>query len=321
MFFKKNNTENRTKWSSKFFSAFILFLFSACASQQVAFEVVAPAGYPESKRIKSIEVRLFEPLNSYSKAQANRLHEYIENGIANENFITVTSQNSDAILKGQLLVEPVKTEKFIDEEPTLTETLISKAVGDDGDKNKKKYKISKTLTVTGTYSIIYIPEQRKVFADNIGLKFEKTWYSYNNYEEAISEAPSDENIVSNVLVSVAKQIVQNATPHKKTIRRSLQKGKDERLEIGNTYMVYGRTEQALALWDQVAEQPAHPEDKAKAYYNIGVAMEAQGKYQDAFANFSEASMLDMGNKIYLEAMNRVEKAQKEQARSAAQVQN
>lgn len=280
---------------------------SGCLRQQYQFKVHAPAAYPESLAIGSIEIKPFDLLSGQGRSEAMLLGQYIETGVANQGHLKVVKTDADAVLTGQINFGKIQEKTHQDKNKSLTETLVAKALGDDGKKDAVKYVYQKSLVVTGSYSLFYRKENRVVLGNPIQIDYNNEWTSYDSYQEAKAQAPTNDQLMGGVLRIIADDIVSKVTPHEKTVKRYLESGDDERLKLGSKFLIHGRADQALELWDAVIRDSADPEEKARAYYNIGIVKEAQGDYGDAFALFSEASMLSLGNDLYLEAMSRVEK--------------
>ena len=66
----------------------------------------------------------------------------------------------------------------------------------------------------------------------------------------------------------------------------------------------------MSIWDQCIANAQSKEDKAAAYYNIGVIKESTGDYRDAFAIYSKANALLPKKELYIKAMTRVESLNK-----------
>ncbi|WP_321419110.1 tetratricopeptide repeat protein [uncultured Desulfobacter sp.] len=186
------------------------------------------------------------------------------------------------------------------------------ALYDFQDTIKKKYKTTchkyyytKKLAIKADYTL-KDRNNNVVLADSITETYNKTWTSRESQSEAKSNALTDEEIINQVMQTISRKIIYAITPHEEVVKRVLQEGTDPNIKLGITYLTTGRTDQALNIWDQCVQGAMSSNDKAITYYNIGVVMESQGLYRDAFELYSEANALLPTEKLYMESMTRVE---------------
>jgi len=270
------------------FLCFLTIFQMSCSPTKYYFTVTAPAKSLNDLKIPSIQVFKFNVLSNYGKNEAIQLKGYIENEFIQEGYIRI-SNNSQYVLIGDIEFSRVNY-----------------------DSNSKCYKggctytYQKKYSVTGNYSLFERFSKVKVFGDSIQFFFDMKWRSGDSYSDAKSRALSDEKIIFLALNQIARQIVSEISPHKETIHRELRTGKDDNIELGITYLVNGRTDQAVSIWDKVIETTSNSVDKAAAYYNIGVVKEAQGFFKDAFELYSKANELEKEDELYMKAMTRVE---------------
>lgn len=278
-----------------------------CAPPIHTFTVVAPAKFPETMSIKSIEVRPFKVLSKQGKNYSIQLKKIIEAGIANEGFIKVVNNNSKTLLAGDVFFGKLQQSKYRTSYKTKKGTY-------------RIYHFVKKITISGNYSLFDQNEKRTIIGDSFNINFDRKWTSSQNYGEAKASASSDEQIIHLALKQIANKIVSGVSPHKERIKRELKKGSDSNIELGITYLVNGRVDQAVAIWDQVVNNTVKPQDKAAAYYNIGVVKEARGQYKDAFELFSKANSFDIKEELYMKAMTRVERSQQAREKVNSQTQ-
>ncbi len=285
-------TENVEKFTSAFFPP-----------RELGFTVVVPAKYPESSNIKSIQVNVFS-MGTRSN-YADQLKEMIEAGIANEGALTVVSQNADSVVSGNINFG--KIDKVHSKDPVQSDKGMSYI-----------YHYKKRLPITGSFSLAD-QRRRTLCGDSLDQYFEDKWTSYQSKDDALFKAASDEEFIAAALRQVAQKVVFAVSPHKETVKRELEVGSDENIKLGNKYLVNGRADDALEIWDKVAQQTAEPKDKASAYYNMGVVKETQGKNQEAFDLFKKANELFRERTLYIQAMTRVEDAKKQKEKAESQL--
>ncbi len=261
------------------------------------FAVVAPADYPDTLDIKSVQLKPFSVLSRYGKNYATQLKNMVETGIANEGYLTVVNRNANALISGDVNFGKIEKKSYNTSYKTKEETVYT-------------YYYVKKLTITGNYSLFDQRRKNTIIGDSFNHNFEKEWSSSENSAEAEAKALTDEQIFHSALQEISQKIVYAASPHKETITRKLERGSDKSIKLGNKYVVNGRPDQAVSIWDQVIAKTEKVKDKAASYYNIGVVKEAQGKYKDAFELFSKANELWPERELYIIAMTRVEEAKR-----------
>lgn len=274
--------------------------------QTLTFTVNAPAKYPASEIIRSVQVKPFTILSGRGEHHAVQLKKMIETSVANEGYVKVVNYDFDAVVSGNMNFGDIQKKSYSKSRKTKEGTKYTHYYG-------------KKVTITGNYSLTDRNENRTIIGDSFNFNFEKEWSSYENSDEAEAKALTDEQIIQSALEGIAKEITAAVSPHKETVSRELEKGSDDNIKRGNTYLVNGRTDQAIAIWNQVAEQTEEVKDKAAAYYNIGVVKETEGKYKDAFELFSKANALCPDRELYIKALTRVEEIQQLNDRGKSQI--
>ncbi len=287
--------------------------------QSHTFTVVAPAEYPASLNIKSIEVKSFD-VTGGNQGVGDRLKRIIESEIATEGYLAVMNTGADTVVSGTIHIGKIRKRSYSGKASAVsrkigeeTSRIINDLIGDDdsgSSRNETVYCHTKELTITGDYALHDNRRDTRITGDSFSVSFSDRWQSSDSAIEAEAKAPPDEVIVHNLLESIVKDIVQAVSPHREQVTRRLEKGTDKSIRLGITYLKNGRIEQAMSIWDQVAEKTAESKDKASALYNIGVIKEAQGKYVDAFDLFSQANALWPERELYMQAMTRVEEAKR-----------
>jgi|SoiMetStandDraft_2_1073263.scaffolds.fasta_scaffold11942_3 hypothetical protein len=115
-----------------------LFLVLAGCAKKHQFTVVAPAAYPQNMVFRSLTV---EPFATTQPHYGTYLKTLVESGVAREGYITVSNQNSDAVVSGRLDIgnidkrsysESYKCTKYDNKKKyeTTCTTYYSKVTGD-----------------------------------------------------------------------------------------------------------------------------------------------------------------------------------------------
>ena len=265
----------------------------ACAAPEHKFTVIAPAKYNES--IKIMEIDDFSTSSRHGRNFSSSLTNLVKGKIANEGYITVVKSGGQATLSGDINLGKIKTH-----------TYTKKYKGEK--KTYYTYYYNKKATVTGSYSLLGANNRKTITGDTFEFTFDKTWSSSDGRSQAQAKSDENEKIYNVLLELVAQQIVCDISPHKTIVSRKMQTCGDQDLKLGITYLTNGRSNQAIAIWDQVIKAGKNPEVTAAAYYNIGVVKESQGDLESAFHVFSKANELDIREELYIKAMTRAESA-------------
>ncbi|MDD5272336.1 MAG: DUF6340 family protein [Methylovulum sp.] len=288
-----------------------LIMLAGCAPKVMhSFIVDAPAKYPSSLVIKEIEVLPFEGNGQYGQT----IGILIKSGISHEGYINVVP-GAGYVVTGNLTIGDVYKNS--------REKAYECSEYDPNTKKSYKktcysyYHTKKTITKVG-----YILQDKSsgstIIGDSFTSNFDRTWESGTSVADAEASASTDDAIITASIEELAQKVVADVTPHKMTVSRELQKGDDDNIGLGITYLEKGRADQAVAIWDQVINQSLKTEDKAAAYYNIGVVKESQGLYKDAFELYSKSNVLMPKEELYMEAMTRVEGMKKDEEKTRAQ---
>ncbi len=276
--------------------------------QKATFTVDAPAAYPATWDIQSIQVQAFDVNSSHHRDEAKQLQHMIKNGIAQEGYIRALETGGDALVKGDLTIGKLQADSYRNSYET-----------DDG--IEYVYYYTKKLPVTGNFSLIDQKSNRVIVGDSFSYSFDNKWRSSNSPSDAKAQAVSNEQILHGILEKVSREIVWAVSPHKETVTRTLEKGSDKSIRLGNKYLENNSPDQAILIWREVLEKSDDPEDIAAAHYNIGVVMEARGEFDKAKSMFEEANLLLPERELYIEARERVRKAEARQRRLGGQTRN
>jgi tetratricopeptide (TPR) repeat protein len=274
----------------------MLFMMS-CLPETHTFAVVAPADYPDTLEIKSVQINPFTVSSRDGKNYGDQLRNMVEIGIANEGYLTVLNKNTDALVSGNVHFGRIVKKSYNESYKSDKKTTYT-------------YYYVKKFTITGSYSLTDQRHNNKIIGNSFEHHFEDKWSSRDNRSAAEVKALTDEEIIHSALKEISQKIVYAVSPHREAITRQLETGSDKSIKLGNTYLVNGRADQAMSIWDQVITKTENVKNKAASYYNIGVVKEAQGKYKDAFELFSKANELWSERVLYIQAMTRVEEAER-----------
>ena len=271
----------------------VIFLFIGCSAKKYSFTIEAPPKYSTGYVFDTMGVQTFE---SNRKQFGNTIVTLLKSGVAKEGYVRIVSKGAECILTGTLYIGDIhkdsRTKKF-------ECTKYS---------NNKSYKTTchtyyytKKVMIKADYTLYSNKDKNVVFGDSVSYDFDKTWSSSENSSAARTSALTDDQIINKAMQDIALQIVQAITPHKETVSRELQKGGDDNIELGITYLINGRVDQAISIWDQCISVLTSPKNKAAAYYNIGVVKESQGLYRDAFELYSKANVLLPAEELYIQS--------------------
>jgi len=274
-------------------------LFTACSPKKYSFKIDAPPKYSSKYRFKTMSIDDFNT----DKSNATQNFKYmLKSGISKEGYISI-QKNSNTLLTGNIQIGDVQKES------SSSDYSCKKKI--DGKKVKStcyNYTFKKNNTIKIDFTLS--KNGSTIYGDSMSESFEDSWHSSKSASKAKAKAPSDKNIINDLLKKLATRIVNAVSPHKETVSRELQEGESDAIALGITYVENGRLEQALAIWDQALSQATSNKDKSAAYYNIAVIKESQGAYRDAFDLYSKANVIMPKEKLYIKAMTRVENLSK-----------
>jgi tetratricopeptide (TPR) repeat protein len=229
----------------------------------------------------------------------------VKSGIAKEGYIKIVENGGEATLSGMLNIGRVQGE--------ATKSSYECTKKRDGKKYKTTcytYTYKKSHTVKLDYTLKGNRDNSTIYGDSLSESFDDSWSSSNSASDARMKAKADEQIIHDLLKTIADKVVKAVTPHKETVSRELQEGDSDNIKLGITYIENGRVEQALAIWDQCTVKLKKPKDIAAAYYNIGVIKESTGEYSNAFNLYSKANEILPKEELYIKAMTRAENLSK-----------
>ena len=275
-----------------FIFIFVVITLTAC-SHKYSFKIDAPPKYSSQYVFKSMNIKGFKSnQNTYQYSFINML----KAGIAKEGYIKIVDISGEAMLSGVLhigeILKGTETSSYECKRDKINTTCYNHT-------HRKKYLLKVDYSIS-------TKDNNVIFGESLSEEFDDSWYSSESESAARGKAKTDEEIINNSLKVIAKKIIKAVSPHKETVSRELQDGDSDSVELGITYIENGRVEQALSIWDQCIAKSNSIEEKAAAYYNIGVIKESQGNYRDAFDIYSKANALMPKEELYIKAMTRAE---------------
>jgi len=113
----------------------------------------------------------------------------------------------------------------------------------------------------------------------------------------------DDNQIKKILINRAlKNLLGEIAPQIILVKRPIETG-IAAIDSGVVFARNNQWNEALKIWRR-AEQ-AYP-NNAKVYYNLGLALEAQGNFRPAEMQYLNASLLDINNKLYEKALENIQ---------------
>lgn len=214
-----------------------------------------------------------------------------------QNFVEIRQQGAQGQIVGSLDGTAVKIETWREKYKIDGKTHYRYYA-----KNRKSLTASYTLsaggqTWSGTYSEEYSDKEN----------------SRDSYSAAKAELQSEDNIRRRLMNTLASRIAEDITPFRVRKTYKLKLGDTDNLELGADYAKLGRQEQAMSIFQQVAERTDNNEDRAAALYNIGVILEIRGDFDQAFEKYRSASQFHLEELMYPKAITRLENEIKRRA--------
>lgn len=275
------------------FSVLICSIFLSGCGPTVSMQVEVP---PDNLRqpIDSISI------SSFSGKHGPLLVSKIKSRIYKENYIALRQSGADATLKGTLSIGRIERDSY-------SKSWVSK----DG-KRHISYTAKKKASGMVTYTLL---KGNKVLASGDHAYDYKDSSTGSSSSEARSGLDTDTQVIDSISSNLAIMVMKDITPHQETWKFTLQgagidsyyEGNDF-LKAGIDYYQAGRYNQAEEFWQRVIDSGVEAEERAAAYYNMGVSYTRQKLYKDAYHMFQEADSTQPANSVYMKAMTRVEQA-------------
>jgi curli biogenesis system outer membrane secretion channel CsgG len=232
----------------------------------------------------------------------------------------------EALIFGEVTIYEVEpdergTEKVAREEGTGKYEWVEQKNIFTGKKHKVKKEIMKTVLVDQHYRI-----RRGTVAINFRVVSVQTGEllavhsdskSYNSgkvVEGSRQTLKPQGEILSELSEKICKDFVWKIAPHYSNETRYVESGKGK-IATGKKYAESGLWPEAIEMWQQaIVETPK----EAAGYYNLGVACEIRGDYDQAESYYKQAVAIKT-EKRYLESIQRVRKAREEYRKLQQQI--
>lgn len=243
--------------------------------------------------VKSVHIANFSQGNSrYRNNAGQHMSQKIAAKLNQNGFVTVTSNLADASLTGDISLSRLEQNSWRETHKYKKKTSYS-----------YHYQLSKTID---TNYNLQLRNGQKI-ANHYAESFSNKWVSYENYQKAKAQAPSEQEINNALITEIAYLIANDISPHAVSVSLPLLRGGSKHLETGITYLKKKRPKQAYAIFEQVFNKSNDAEDQLAAMYNMGVVYETQGKYEEAFEKYQLANQIDLSEELIIDALNRVER--------------
>ncbi|MGH0029589.1 MAG: DUF6340 family protein [Myxococcota bacterium] len=233
----------------------------------------------------------------------------IRGGLTREGYIRVVDRGSYVLIGDVSVGRPETSVEHSSHRVEYEENDVKRV------KTVHVYTFRKKLTSALSYQLRAGAET--VAANTFTMHYDES-FARDSAAAARAAAPSDANIIGMQLGAMANLVVFDVSPHSEQRTLKFEIGSHAGFRQGMAYLKNGRQDQALDLWQQVADQATEPKEKASALYNIAIVLELRQEYASAFDLLGEADFLVPGNDRYIQAMTRVEKAKLDQEALARQ---
>lgn len=301
----------KTRLLRVLFCLSILSLFYGCAPQTIKFPVTAPAAY-QGKVPASLKVQNF---NSNKRNLGSIFSNEIAAEVTQEGIIKVVDKDTsaEAILKGRLIVGEFNVNSWSESFECIEYQAGKKK---PVEKTCTTYFHSKKVDIKAQFDVIDRKSKVVLVSDTELERFNQK-FSGDSAESALTSAPTNDQILNDTVIKLAKSVLQKISPHKITVERKLEGG-NENLELGIKYAVNNQLQRAICFWIE------HQDDndskiKAAANYNLGVIMESESEGKNearlnmAHKYYEIADRTAPGKDLYIKALSNTQQL-KEQKR-------
>jgi tetratricopeptide (TPR) repeat protein len=173
--------------------------------------------------------------------------------------------------------------------------------------NKKKYNnrlIEQPYVIRkGTVSITFNIVDGIIGKLSYNSSIAKGYNSGKCEKEKVKDLPSSDKILTTLTREVLADFGMKISPKLELVDRSLEKG-DGLMAEGNTLAMSSLWAKAIEKWQTALQQTLN---NPGLYYNLGIAYEAQGEYQNAESYYRKALLLT-DKKNFSKALENIRKA-------------
>lgn len=171
-----------------------------------------------------------------------------------------------------------------------------------GKVKKKKYRevfvtqeiIEREATVSLAFRLVDVNTGQIRASRHVSKSFKKSAVSGEG------ELPPKEEVLNNLLQQCVDDFVKMLSPHYVEVKTQFASG-DAEVKEGIRFAKNGLWEDAQRIWEEAVRK--NPENHA-AWYNLGLAYEAQGNYLEAEKMYQKAVRIK-SEKLYLKALKRI----------------
>ena len=330
----------------RFFSLcmFVLLLAGCSSTSKVNVQVLKPAEIhlPGIKTLAVVDFQgpqrsgsqvasslqaLLIKKQQYSLIERNRLKQVLDE--QNLGLTGVVDQNTavqigkvlgvDAMVFGEVTtfqIEPDEegVEKVSKQEGTGKYEWVNQKNIFTGKTKKVKKEIMKTVLVDQHYKIrrgtvaINFRVVRAETGELLAVHSDSKSYDSGKIIEGSSQSlPPKGQILGDLSRSICTKFANMISIHEATQQLFVEPGKGP-IDLGRKYAENGLWPEAIETWEQAV--PDLPEESS-LFYDLGVAYEINGRYDDAEGMYKKAMSLKQ-KKIYMQAISRIRKAREDQ---------
>ncbi|MHB2153181.1 CsgG/HfaB family protein [Calditrichota bacterium GD2] len=234
---------------------------------------------------------VFEVLDRNHINQLIKEHQLAKSGLIDEN---TASELGKFIGSAVLVFGRIQNDKY-------SEEIIK---GDPW--TDKKGKRHQSITRKGLYSLaVNIKVVDVQTAKILAVKTLSTGYTSKTYADNATPAKINvEGLYRSCLEDIASQFMRLVAPYDVQVKAIFQKDKDiPEVELAITQFKVGEWDEGINLLKTAANREyKKPKTKAKAYYNLGLALTYYGKFDEALAILKKALTINPKSKLYQNAI-------------------
>jgi len=172
---------------------------------------------------------------------------------------------------------------------------------------KKKYKLQtvdqhfrvRNARINVHFQLIDLQKGTSIFSQ----EFIENYSSGKIIKEESQKVPTDDEIKMAIAQNIVTRFFSKIEPKTITVKRVIEKG-TALIDSGVVHAKAGRWSRAKEFWNEA--QKNLPTD-ARIYYNLGLAVEAEGDYNSAEIYYKKASLLNPKEKLYQKAVQNIRK--------------
>ena len=289
---------------------------SGCATVTTQDDVLMPAR--KGVVPKTLLIQTFE---GGVDSQGDEIKSLISGGLTREAQIPIVTQNPHSVLTGQLTFSS-DTESWTKEKVKQSKSEQLCESGNSGCSSTTEeikylvYYYQRTRQLTVNYSLNI---DGRLIGGSHSAQDKGTWTSSESAINAKVQAGPENANDATLMQTVANEIVKDISPYHDTVDFNFKKGTskakmggigsmvgDPNLKLAIKYVQNKRYDQAVSIFQQVADNAILIENRAAANYNIGLILEMKGEYKKAFEYYSNANQMNPSDTTYIKALTQAE---------------